>query len=297
MTYAPKIELTRRQALLGSGLGLAAAFGLTACGASSTGSSSADKTITIVATESAPYQEPVLIAQEILKEQGWELKATFVTDIVQPNLEVAQGKYDVNYFQHVAYLDQFNQDKGLDNIPLFYEYTSPAGLWSAHYGSVDELPEGAKIALPVDTSNNGRGLKLLEKAGALKLTEGKPVIHLSQQDILENPKNFQFIEVDQQSLSQTYEDVDAGFLFVRLAAEIGLTPDDAIAFETTEEALPYICVVASRPDFAGTEKAKVLQEAFHSDRVREWFASYIGGVLDTPWDRDIEADIASWKNQ
>lgn len=295
MTTTPQISLTRRQALLGSGLGLATALGLSACGAQSA-SNSTDKTITIVATESAPYQEPVNIAKEILAEQGWELKPTFVTDIVQPNLEVAQGKYDVNYFQHVAYLEQFNEDKGLDNIPLFYEYTSPAGLWSAHYTSLDELPDGAKIALPVDTSNNGRGLKLLEQAGLLTLTEGKSVIHLSQQDIIDNPRNLEFIEVDQQSLSQTYEDVDAGFLFVRLAAEIGLTPDDAVAFETTEDALPYICVVASRPDFAGTEKAKVLQEAFHSERVREWFENYIGGVLETPWNRDIEADIASWKN-
>lgn len=295
MTTTSQISLTRRQALLGSGLGLATALGLSACGAQSA-SNSTDKTITIVATESAPYQEPVNIAKEILAEQGWELKPTFVTDIVQPNLEVAQGKYDVNYFQHVAYLEQFNEDKGLDNIPLFYEYTSPAGLWSAHYASLDELPDGAKIALPVDTSNNGRGLKLLEQAGLLTLTEGKSVIHLSQRDIIENPRNLEFVEVDQQSLSQTYEDVDAGFLFVRLAAEIGLTPDDAVAFETTEDALPYICVVASRPDFAGTEKAKVLQEAFHSERVREWFENYIGGVLETPWDRDIEADIASWKN-
>lgn len=288
------IKINRRQVLIGAGA--LSTLALSACGGSSNASSSGDRTITIVATESAPFQEPVLLAQEILAEQGWELKATFVTDIVQPNIEVSQGKYDVNFFQHVAYLEQFNEDKGLDNIPLFYEYTSPAGLWSANYSSLQDLPEGATIALPVDTANNGRGLKLLEQAGLLTLTEGKPVIHLSQRDILENPRNLQFVEVDQQSLSQTYEDVDAGFLFVRLAAEIGLNPADAVAFERTEDALPYICVVVSRPDFAGTEKARALQDAFHSERVREWFANYIDGALDTPWDRDIEADIASWKN-
>lgn len=285
------LSINRRQLLISSGIATLGALAFSACGTAASGN---DKTITIIATESAPYQEPTKIAQKILKEKGWDLQATYVTDIVQPNLEVSQGTYDANFFQHGAYLQQFNRDKGLDLVPLFYEYTSPAGIWSQKYSSLDALPQGARIAIPVDTSNNGRALALLAQHGLLTLTEGKPVTHLSQQDILENPKDLQFVEVDQQSLSKTLPDADAGFLFVRLASEIGLEPQAALAFETTEDALPYICLVAARPDFVGTEKAQALQDAFHSDEVRQWYKDYIGGVLDTPWDRDIKADFASW---
>ena len=111
-------------------------------------------------------------------------------------------------------------------------------------------------------------MALLQTAGLLKLTEGKSLIHLSQADILENPKKFNFVEVDQQSLSKTLPDVDAGFLFIRLGAEIGLKPSDALLFEKDEDALPFINLVAAKPGFAETEKGKALEAAYHSDEVR-----------------------------
>ncbi|MEE1621754.1 MetQ/NlpA family ABC transporter substrate-binding protein [Zafaria sp. Z1313] len=287
--------MNRRTFLNGAlGLGTIAGLGaLTGCGL--TGAGAADeKTIKLIVTESAPYQEPTKIAQKILEEQGWTVQATYVTDIVQPNIAVANGEFDANYFQHGAYLQQFNKDNNLDLEPAFYEYGSPGGIYSARHGSLEELPEGAKIALPVDPANNGRALALLDKAGLLKVTADKSVIHLSQKDILENPRKFSFVEVDQQSLSKTLPDVDAGFLFVRLGAELGLTPDDALAFEEDADALPYICLVAAKPGFVETEKGKALKDAYQSEEVRAWFEEYLGGVLPTPWDRDPVADLAEW---
>ncbi|GAB3753619.1 MetQ/NlpA family ABC transporter substrate-binding protein [Zhihengliuella somnathii] len=286
---------SRRNFLRGAlGLGTLASLGAaTGCGLTG-GAAAGDKTIKIIVTESAPYQEPVKIAQGLLEEQGWELKPTYVTDIVQPNIAVANGEFDANFFQHGAYLEQFSQDNNLDLEASFYVYSSPAGLWSNNYESVEELPDGARVALPVDPSNNGRGLKLLAQAGVIEIDESKSVIRLSQQDITANPKNLEFVEVDQQSLATTFEDVDAGFMFVRLAAEIGLTPDTALAFEETEDALPFICLVAGQPGFAETEKGRALQAALQSPEVEAWFDDYIGGVLDTPWDRDVEADFAEW---
>jgi len=275
--------------------GSAAVLALTSCGLmGGQAAGSGDKTIKVIVTESAPSQEPTKIAQKLLAEKGWTLEATYVTDIVQPNHVVSNGEYDANFFQHGAYLEQFKKDQNVDVEPAFYMYSSPAGVYSNKYDDIKDLPNGATIALPVDTANNGRALALLDKAGLLKVTEGKSVIHLSQNDILENPKNFKFVEVDQQSLSKTLPDVDAGFLFARLGAEIGLTPQDALLFEEEEEALPYINIIGAKPGFTDTEKGKALEEAYHSDEVRDWYANYLDGALGTPWDRDLEADFATW---
>ncbi|APF40774.1 MetQ/NlpA family ABC transporter substrate-binding protein [Neomicrococcus aestuarii] len=291
-------SIDRRVFLRGTA-GLAALTGLgalTGCGlvGGNSAAGAESKTITLIATESAPYQEPSKIAGNILKEQGWDLKVTYVTDIVQPNQAVDKGEYDANYFQHGAYLSQFNKDNGLDLEMSFYVYSSPAGLFSKNLKKIEDLPTGAKIALPVDPANNGRGLRLLAEAGLLEIDTTKSVIHLSQQDITANPRKFTFVEVDQQSLATTLPDVDAGFLFVRLAGELGYTPDDALAFETIEEALPYICGVAGKPGFAESEKGKALKAAYQSDEVREWFKSYINGALGTPWDRDPAEDKKEW---
>lgn len=274
---------------------LAGLAALTGCGLTGKAAASGDdKTIKLIVTESAPYQEPTKIAQKALEAEGWKVEVKYVTDIVQPNFAVANGEYDANYFQHASYLAQFTTDKNLEVDPAFYMYGSPGGVYSQKHKSIDDLPQGAKIAIPVDPSNNGRALALLAKAGVLKVAEGKSVIHLSQNDILENPKNVSFVEVDQQSLSKTLPDVDAGFLFVRLGAELGLTPQDALLFESDADALPFICLVAAKPGFAQTEKGKALQKAYQSEEVRDWFKNYIGGVLPTPWDRDPAADRKVW---
>ena len=285
----------QRRKFLAGAISLAAIVSLTACGLTGGTAGAADnKTIKLIVTESAPTQEPTKIAQKILESQGWKVDVKYVTDIVQPNFAVANGEFDANYFQHAAYLEQFTTDKDLDVETAFYMYGSPAGVYSTKYKDIKELPEGAKIAIPVDPSNNGRALALLESAGLLKLAKGKSLIHLSQDDIIENPKNFSFVEVDQQSLSKTLPDVDAGFLFIRLGAEIGLKPSDALLFEKEEDALPFINLVAAKPGFAETEKGKALEAAYHSDEVKEWFKGYLGGALPTPWDRDPAADLKAW---
>ncbi|GAA1496834.1 MetQ/NlpA family ABC transporter substrate-binding protein [Paeniglutamicibacter kerguelensis] len=289
--------MERRTFIRGSlGLGtLAGLAALTGCGLTGQATASGnDKTIKLIVTESAPYQEPTKLAQKALEADGWKVEVKYVTDIVQPNFAVANGEFDANYFQHASYLAQFTKDKNLAVEPAFYMYGSPGGIYSQKHKSIDGLPTGAKIAIPVDPSNNGRALAMLAKAGVIKVAEGKSVIHLSQNDILENPKKVTFVEVDQQSLSKTLPDVDAGFLFVRLGAELGLTPEDALLFEDNADALPFICLVAAKPGFAETEKGKALEKAYHSDEVRNWFKNYIGGVLPTPWDRDPAADRKVW---
>jgi D-methionine transport system substrate-binding protein len=276
-----------------AGAGAVSVSALTGCGLVNPGGTSAasgGKTIKIIVTESAPYQEPTKIAQKLLEAKGWTLEPTYVTDIIQPNLAVANGEFDANFFQHNAYLRQFNQDKNLENVGLFYVYSAPGGIWSDKYKSLDELPDGARIGIPVDPANNGRALFMLRDAGLLELSEAT-VIHTSQKNITANPKKLQFVEVDQQSLAKTLPDVDAGFLVARMAADAKHTKDDALAFESDADQIPFRIVVAGRKDFAGSEKADALKEAFQSPEVKAWFASYQNGILPTPWDQDPSADI------
>ena len=147
---------------------------LTACGLADAD----DRSISMILTESGPFQDPTEIVRDKLEDDGWTLDTTYVTDIVQPNQVVSNGEYDVNYFQHLAYLRQFNADYDLDVEPLFAVFQAPAGIYSERYDSIDDLPHGAQIALPVDRANNGRGLLLLHEAGLLEIDKTVEVTEL-----------------------------------------------------------------------------------------------------------------------
>lgn len=262
----------------------AALLALTSCGLVNAGSSADDdQTISMIVTESAPYQDPTEIVKEQLEEQGWTLETTYVTDIVLPNEAVNNGEYDVNFFQHQAYLRQFNQDNGTDVESLFSVYYTHSGIFSLTYDSLDELPDGAQVAIPVDTSNNGRALKLLADGGVIEVDESKEVTELSQRDITANPKNIEFIEIDQQSLGQSLPDVDAGFGFIRSIADAGYDIEDTVLLleEDPEVKVPFTVVVVSQPEFRDTEAARVLQEAYQSEEVQQWYDEYLGGGVVT----------------
>jgi D-methionine transport system substrate-binding protein len=242
-----------------------------------------EETISIVVTESAPFQEPAEIAADLLEEQGYELDITYVTDINQPNQVVNSGEYEANYFQHLAYLNNFNGSNDTEVEPLFSVYYAPSGLFSLEYDDVDDLPDGAEVNLPVDPSNNGRALQLLADAGLIEIDEDVPVIELTQNHISDNPRDLQFVETDQQSGAQVLPDVDLGFAFVRLVAEAGYEVEDTLVHledGRDEVRTPFTCVVAVGPDGVTEEQAEALQEAFQSPEVEEWFNEYQGGVID-----------------
>ena len=250
-----------------------------------------DRRIRIIVTENAPFQEPTQIAEQILEDEGWTFDATYVTDIIQPNTAVDNGEYDVNFFQNISYLRQFNQDNDLDLEPIFFMFEQPSGIYSSQHDSLEDLPDGAQVALPVDTANNGRGIRLLARAGLIEIDESKWVAELSTRDITSNPKDLEFVEVDQQSVGQIYPDVDAVFGFARLLAEIDVMPDEVLIMESEEEALPFALTVCARPGFREDEpeKYEALKSAYHSDEVRDWYGEYLDGLLTPAFDRDIDS--------
>ena len=280
-------------------VGLLGALSLAACGAgggsAAAGAGDEDRSISIIATDTPAYSGPLEIATDTLEEDGWEVDITYVTDIIQPNNAVSNGEFDYNFFQHGAYLQTFNRDNGTEVVPLFYTVGSPAGLYSTRHDSIEDLPDGAQIALPVDPANNGRALHLLADAGRLTLAEGAQVVSTSQEDIVDNPHGYEFVEVDQQTLTQTLPDVDAGFLFSRQAVEMGLDVEgDALLFEDDVDAVPYRLLFAGRPEAVGSEKTQALQEAFQSEEVADFYTDFYGEWAPLPWGDDPQEQLSEW---
>lgn len=265
----------------------ASAVALTACGLVDSGNGD-DDTITLIVTESAAFQDPTEIVQELLEEEGWNVEATYVDDWIRPNHAVSDGEFDANYFQHLVYLHQFNEDNDLDLEPMFAVHVAPSGIFSGEYDSLEDLPDGAEIALPVDPGNNWRGIRLLANEGIIEVDPDVPYTQLSQDSITENPKNLSFVEMEAQQIPQSMSSVDAAWLLVRLAAENDIDLDSALVVEEDELALPITIVVAAPAEFRGTEKAEALERAYQSPEVQEWYDNFLDGVMETSFDVDID---------
>jgi D-methionine transport system substrate-binding protein len=249
---------------------LASACGLGAAGASQAAPGN-DTVIRLIASD-APYTvETIAVLSDLVKKQGFELRHVVINDIVQPNLMTEDGSADVNFFQHEVYMKQFNLDRGTHIVPAFYTTFSPAGLFSKKYKTLQTLPDGAKVGLPVDPANNGRALVMLQENGLLTVKAGIDVTKLSTRDVTANPHHYQFIEVDQQMLLRTLEDVDVGFLFGATANQNGLTlANDALAVEQAKSS-PYKGIIGTRPALVGTPKIEALRKAFQSDEVKQLY--------------------------
>ena len=193
----------KRKSILSLLLTGALAISLIGCGNTNkeaeTGSKGEDKTITIGVTP-VPHKEIVEEIKPDLEAEGYTVKIVEFTDYVTPNTSLAEGELDANYFQTVAYLDETNEGKGLDLTYTKGIHLEPLGVYSSTIKSLDELKEGATVAVPNDPSNEARALRVLEGAGLIKLKEGELV---TPKDITENPKNLKFEELEAAQLMET----------------------------------------------------------------------------------------------
>jgi D-methionine transport system substrate-binding protein len=240
-----------------------------------------DKVIKHIMSDSGFNGDIVKILKEEVAKQGYTLEQVVINDIIQPNKIVNDGQADTNSFQHEAYFDQFVSDQKLTNITrAFYTIFTPSGLYSKKYKKIEDVPDGATFGIPVDPANNGRALFMLRDLGRLKLKEGVTVTHATLKDITDNPHKYKFKEVDQLMLQRTLEDVDVGFLFAGTAVQIGYNPrKDALALEKGDD-LPYKSIVAVRKDLIGSEKLKVLHNAYESERIKEFYRSKYGDAIE-----------------
>ena len=166
-------------------LALALALGLTACGGG-------DKTIKVGATP-APHAEILEIAKDLMAKDGYTLEIVEYNDYIQPNNSVEDGSLLANYFQHITYMNDFNQSSGTHLVNAAGIHYEPFGLYAGKTASLSELADGAQIAVPNDATNEARALLLLEQEGLIKLNDGVG-LNATKSDIAENPHNYEIVE-------------------------------------------------------------------------------------------------------
>ena len=260
-------------------------FAVAGCGsdnkqaASSSSSSSSKGKVLKVGATAVPHAEILEVVKPLLAKEGIDLQIVEFSDYVQPNLALNDKELDANFFQHAPYLENFmseHSDVKLANAGGIH--IEPMGIYSKKIKSLNELKDGASIALPNDPTNGGRSLLLLEKAGLLKLKDGVGV-KATVQDITENPKHLQFKEVEAAQVPRTLDDVDAAVINTNFAMQVNLVPTkDALLMEDSTS--PYVNIVAVRAGDESRPEIQALMKALKSDEVKQFINDkYKGAVV------------------
>jgi D-methionine transport system substrate-binding protein len=223
-----------------------------------------------------PHAELLNLIKADLAEQGITLKVVEFTDYVQPNVAVLTGDLDANFFQHIPYLDS-NEEWSAKLVSAFGVHVEPFGLYSAKYKDINDLPNGATIAIPNDPSNGGRALLLLQAKGLITLKAGAGLTATSH-DVTGNPKNFRFRELEAAQLPRSLQDVDAATINGNYALEAGFNPlKDSLIIEGADS--PYVNIVVVQKGKENDSRIIALKKALLSQKVKDYISShYHGGV-------------------
>lgn len=241
-------------------------------------SSSGDRSNVLrVGATPEPHAQILKVVEPLLKEEGIELKIVEFTDYVLPNLALNDGEIDANFFQHVPYMESFANSNNIKLEAAIKVHVEPLGLYSKKLNNIQDLKEGAKIAIPNDPTNGGRALILLEKYGFIKLDENAG-LEATEINIVENPKNLSFIALDAPQLPRSLDDVDASIINTNYALEANLNPlKDALILE--DEDSPYANVLTVTPEKANDEKIQKLVNALNSPEVKNFINEQYKGAI------------------
>ena len=198
----------------------------------------------------------------ILQKKGYKVKLVEFNDYVQPNLALADGSLDANFFQHEVYFNQFKSDRKLDLAALVQGPIAPMGVYSKQRKSLADLKEGDRVALPNDASNLARGILLLQQAGLVKLKEGVNPLRVSELDLASNPKKIKLVPLDAAHLPRALDDAQYAIINGNFAISSGLKLSDSVLLEKTPE--QYLNIVAVKSKDKNSQWAKDLAEAYKS---------------------------------
>lgn len=231
-----------------------------------------------VAATPVPHAEILEFVKPQLAEQGVELDVKVFTDYIQPNIQVSQKNMDANFFQHKPYLESFNEGRGTNLVTVTGVHVEPFGAYSSKIDSLDELKDGAVVAIPNDPTNGGRALLLLQKAGLITLKDDSKIT-ATPRDIADNPKNLDFKELEAATLPRIINQVDLALINTNYALEAGLNPtEDALVIEGSDS--PYVNILVARPDNKDSEAMQKLADALTSEAVKDFILEkYEGAVV------------------
>ena len=253
-----------------------------------------DKTITVAASET-PHSEILEAAKPILEEEGYDLEVTVFDDYVQPNEVVESGDFDANYFQHIPYLNSFNEEKGTHLVNAGGLHYEPFGIYPGTKSSLDDIADGDTIAVPNDTTNEARALLLLQDNGIIKLKDGAG-LEATVNDIEENPYNVEIVELAAEQVARVAEETSYIVLNGNYALQAGYSVSkDALAYETSdsEAAKTYVNVIAVKEGNENSDKIKALVDVLKSDEIKDFInEKYDGAVIPFEDSDDAETGDA-----
>jgi len=279
--------------------GILAVGSLTACGSAKdagtnandqanagadTEQAASDEELTVikVAASATPHAEILEQVKPILKEQGYDLQITIFDDYVLPNNVVESGEFDANYFQHIPYLNQFNEEQGTHLVNAGGIHYEPFGIYPGTKTDLADLASGDVIAVPNDTTNEARALQLLQANGIITLKDGVG-LEATVNDIVENPYDVTIQELEAAQVPRVREEVAFVVLNGNYALQAGLSvAKDAIAYESSdsEAAQTYVNIVAVKEGNENSEKTQALVQALTSEEIRQYIRdTYDGAVI------------------
>ena len=233
-----------------------------------------------VGASPGPYSDFLQEAAKIANAQGLPVKVIEFTEPTQINEATQAGDIDLNNFQHVPYMLRQNESRGYKIASIKPSFVAPAGIYSKKYASLDKLPQGAKVAIPNDPSNEARALVLLQKAGLIKL---KPAVGVNAglADIAENPKKLKIILLDEVQVPRVLADVDAGVSNLNKGVLAGLNPKDALVLE--DEKSDWAIIWAARADRKSDPRIARFIQIFESDKIKQLIVQKFNGTVIPAW--------------
>ena len=264
---------------------LALLLGLTAfvgcSGDSGKKEESADLTVIKVGASPTPHAEILEAIKGLMAEQGYDLQVVTFNDYVLPNNAVESGEVDANYFQHITYMNDFNEKNGTHLVSVAEIHYEPFGLYPGKTKTLEDLADGAQIAIPNDGTNEARALLLLQAQGLIKLKDGVG-IEATKLDIVENPKNLDIQEIAAELLPRSLEDVDMAVINGNYAMQNGLKAStDALAVEASdsEAATLYVNVLAVKEGNENNPAIQALVKALTSETAKKFMEDTYGGAV------------------
>lgn len=252
-----------------------------------------------VAASATPHAEILEQAKPLLEEKGYDLEVTVFNDYVQPNKVVESGEFDANYFQHIPYLNSFNEEQGTHLVNAGGIHYEPFGIYPGTKESLDDIAEGDAIAVPNDTTNEARALLLLQDNGIITLKDGVG-LEATVNDIAENPYNVEIVELEAAQVARVANETAYVVLNGNYALEAGYSvAKDALTYEKSdsEAAKTYVNVIAVKEGNEENEAIKALVEVLKSDEIKEFINStYDGAVIPFEEADDAAEEVAEEEN-
>jgi len=268
-------SLTRGVAIAAAGV---LALGLTACAGSDDSSAPADGSDGLGTLKVGALPVPAgdmlkWISDNLAEEKGITIEWQEFTDYNTPNPALSDGSVDANLFQNTTFLETYNEQSGDDLVSVGEIYLPAAAFYSEKVDSLDELEDGASIAIPNDPTNEGRALELLAAEGLIEISDGATTLN----EITDNPKNLKFVEIENATLALALPDNDAAFVTASFAIPAGLSDDDTILIEGTDS--KYYNVLATRDELKDDPRIVALQELLNDERTKEYILETWKGLI------------------